>query len=123
MSPILLTNPTTLSPATKVWLSGHAAKYSSVVAFGLVFVNHQRDENDSDNENFHNFSLKSAPDSACLSRQAVRRRRKYRARADGARMRKRLYFLIIPESVRFVPGATVYIRAVQRSCARRSLPN
>lgn len=34
-SPILLTNPTTLSTPTQVWLSAHAADYSSVVALGL----------------------------------------------------------------------------------------
>lgn len=35
-SPILLTNPTTLSAATRTWLSAHSAQYSSVVAFGLA---------------------------------------------------------------------------------------
>jgi putative cell wall-binding protein len=35
-SPILLTNPTTLSSATQAWLLAHAADYQQVVAFGLA---------------------------------------------------------------------------------------
>ena len=35
-SPILLTNPTTLSPETMTWLSAHNANYSTVIGLGLA---------------------------------------------------------------------------------------